>query len=274
MARLPLSWATDIAVLELMGSTVDDRGDHLIVRTPAIPLYHWGNCIFVTDPDAVDDADRWIRTFEAAVPEADWIAIGLPHMPTDVTAWAQHGVELELDDVLATSTIPRQTPQPHGYDVRALQSEEDWEQFVQRDVAVNEETSHHERESHERFARARARSYRELSEGGHAQFVGAFVDGRLIGELGIVRCGHIARYQTVATDPAHRGRGVCSHLLGVAAAWAAEQGCNQWVIFTAAANPAGRVYRRAGFELAQPIVAAYRKPPDSGIADGPSSVGQ
>ncbi|CAN5702520.1 hypothetical protein BH09ACT7_BH09ACT7_01770 [soil metagenome] len=260
MRSLPLGWATDIAVLELMGSTVDDRGDHLVVRTPANPLFHWGNSIFVTDPDAVDDAARWVATFEAAVPEADWLAIGLTRMPTDVAAWTRHGMELELDDVLATATMPRQASLPDGYVVHPLVTGEDWEQFVQRDVALNDETDQHERESHERFARARALAYREMSERGQALFVGAFFEDRLVAELGIVKCGEAARYQTVATDPSHRGRGICSHLLGAAAAWAGEWDARQWVIVTGATNPAGRVYRRAGFELAEPIVTAYRSP--------------
>jgi hypothetical protein len=46
----------------------------------------------------------------------------------------------------------------------------------------------------------------------------------------------------------------------VAAAWAASRGCTQWVIVTEATNPAGRVYRKAGFELVEPIVQAYRAP--------------
>jgi GNAT superfamily N-acetyltransferase len=262
MSSLPLGWATDLGVLELMGSTVDHRGDHIVVRTSTNPLFHWGNCIFVTDADAVDDADRWIEVFGSAVPSADWVAVGLTQMPMDAAGWTAHGVELELDDVLATSTMPRQTPLPDGYTVHPLVADEDWEQFVARDVALNEESEHHEPQSHERFARARAQSYREISERGSALFVGAFFDGRLVGELGIVRCGATARYQTVGTDPAHRGRGICSHLLGVAAAGSVQWGARQWVIVTAATNPAGRVYRRAGFELVEPIVTAYRTPAD------------
>ena len=93
--RLPLGWATDIAVLEHAGSTVEDRGDHLIVRTPRNPTFHWGNCVLVTDPDAVDDAQRWVETFRGAFPAATWIAIGLIRLPDDGargprTAWSSN----------------------------------------------------------------------------------------------------------------------------------------------------------------------------------------
>ena len=58
----------------------------------------------------------------------------------------------------------------------------------------------------------------------------------------------------------HRQRGLASHLLGLAAAWSAEQGCDRWVIVTEATNPAGRVYRSVGFELGAANVQVYRPP--------------
>ncbi len=79
-------------------------------------------------------------------------------------------------------------------------------------------------------------------------------------DLGIVRCGTTARYQSVSTDEAHRRHGLAAHLLGVAARWSAEQGCDRWVIITESTNPAGRVYRSVGFEPDVGNAQAYRKP--------------
>jgi GNAT superfamily N-acetyltransferase len=256
-SRLPLGWVTDLAVLEHLGSTVEDRGDHLVVRTPQNPDFHWGNCLFVSDPDAVDDAARWVREFERSVPGADWVAIGLAGMPTDESAWSRYGLDLGLDDVLATSTLPRQTTRPDGYEVRALAGE-DWAQLVSRAVAENDRTAEHDPGQYERFTRARTQGQRDLAERGVATFVGAFFEERLVADLGIVDCSGTARYQNVGTAIEHRGRGIASHLLGVAATWASARGCTRWVIVTEATNPAGRVYRSAGFTLAEPSVQAYR----------------
>jgi len=180
-------------------------------------------------------------------------------MPTDVDGWTRFGLAVELNDVLVTSTLPRQTAPPDGYVIRRLTGD-DWQQLVARQLAENDRTARYEPRSHERFVRARTRAQRELCERGIAVFVGAFFKGRLVAELGIVRCGATARYQEVATDPQHRRRGIASHLLGVAATWAADRGCDRWVIVTEATNTAGRVYRRAGFELDTPNVEAYRPP--------------
>jgi hypothetical protein len=38
-----LGYRTDLAILELEGGQVADRGDHLVIRTPGNPDYWWGN---------------------------------------------------------------------------------------------------------------------------------------------------------------------------------------------------------------------------------------
>ena len=69
----------------------------------------------------------------------------------------------------------------------------------------------------------------------------------------------LARYQSVETDQAHRRKGLASHLLGLAASWSKERGCDSWVIVTEATNAAGLVYRRAGFTPDVSEVNAYNK---------------
>jgi GNAT superfamily N-acetyltransferase len=258
MRELSVGWATHVAVLEQSGSTVEDRGDHLVVRTPHNSTFHWGNFVLVTDPDLVDDAERWMHVFQAAFAAADWVAIGLERMPSDVAAWLRHDVELEVEDVLATRTLPRQTTAAPGYTVRPLAGN-DWEQVVALELAENERTAEWDPASYEPFARARMHACRSLSERGAGAFFGAFADGVLVARLGIVRCGTIARYQNVGTDAEHRRRGLASSLLGVAARWAADQGCDCWVILTEATNPAGRVYRSVGFDVHGTNVQAYRR---------------
>jgi GNAT superfamily N-acetyltransferase len=260
MRSFPPGWATDLAIRELTGSIIEDREDHLLVRTPHNPDFHWGNCLFVTDDAAVGDAARWVRTFQSAFPEATWVAIGLTRMPDNQDAWLTRGVDLELDDVLTTWTLPRQSALPQGYTVRRLSGGEDWAQSVARSVAENDQTNEHDPRSFGRFAQAQAQSRRALSERDVGAFFGAFADDVLVADLGVVRCGTTARYQSVGTDDEHRRRGLASYLLGVAARWAAESGCDRWVIVTEATNPAGRLYRSLGFESDTGSAQAYRKP--------------
>jgi GNAT superfamily N-acetyltransferase len=246
---LPASTETDLVILAMTGSDIEVRTDHLVVRTDANPTYHWGNCVHVTDPGAVDDAPRWRSVFVAAFPEADWVAVGLPRMPRHPERWSALGLEVEQDDVLTTRTLPRQAPLAGGYTARRLAGD-DWQGYLARAMADNAETGEYPADSFEPYMRAQAAARRSLSEQGHAAFFGAFADRELVADLGIVRCGRTARYQSVGTSSAHRRCGLATHLLGVAARWAGDRGCDRWVIVTEATNPAGRVYRSVGFEPA------------------------
>jgi GNAT superfamily N-acetyltransferase len=259
MHDLPAGWATDLAILTLSGSVIEDCGDHLVVRSPHNPDYHWGNCLFVTDEGDENNPDRWVAAFNSAFPEADWIAMGLMRMPDDPDAWTAHELDLELDEVLSNDTLPPRTPAPSGYTIRRLAGD-DWERSVARELAENRRTGEFEAQAHERFARAQAQTQRDFSEREVGARFGAFAGDELVAELGIVRCGTTARYQSVASEEEHRRQGLASHLLGVAAEWASHRGCDRWVIVTEAANPAGRVYRRAGFRPDTAIVTAYRPP--------------
>ncbi len=256
---LPPGWATDLAILRHGGSAFEDHGDHLVIRTPRIPDFHWGHSILVTAPEAAGDARRWVEAFRAAFPQAGWLTIGLPRMPDDVAPWAALGLAPEAADVLTTDTVPLQAGLAAGYEVRAL-DRGDRAQRVARAIAENERTGEHEPVSHARFVRARIRFQETLADRGLAAFFGAFADGVLAADLGIVRCGLLARFQWVGTDAAHRRRGLASHLLGVAARWAAERGCDRWVIVTETGNPAGRIYRAVGFTPDVPNIEVYRPP--------------
>ena len=181
-------------------------------------------------------------------------------MPDKQDGWVAQGMDLETDDTLTTRTLPRQTPLLQGYTVRRL-SEQDWAQSAARSMAENDRTNEQDPQSFERFAKGQAQARRALSEREIGASFSAFANGLLIADLGIVRCGTTVRNQSVGSDEEHRRHGLASHLLGVAARWAADQGCNRWIIVTEVTNPAGRIYRSLGFEPDTGNAQAYRKPP-------------
>jgi GNAT superfamily N-acetyltransferase len=246
--RTPLGWRTDLDVRRLGGSEIEDRGDHLVVRTPTNPTYHWGNFVFARE--RVHDAEHWLAVFEAAFPEARHRAIGLAALPTDDAPWTAQGLVVEHDEVLAAAQLPGAHPLPEGYDVRQLLSDADWEASTALRLPEGQE-----------FAMGTTRTRSAMTADGATAWFGAFAaDGSLASELGIVDCGGgLARYQSVLTHEDHRRRGLTSHLLGVAAAWAAKRDVTRWVIVAEAASNAARLYRRAGFAPVETNAQAYRK---------------
>jgi GNAT superfamily N-acetyltransferase len=251
-------WKTDLAILALGGSEIETFDDHLVVRTPTNPEYHWGNCLLVLDPASVDKNEKWVERLRSVFPNNDWIAIGLPLMPSNVAAWEKQGITLEQLDVLSTSSLPTSQPLPYGYTSRHF-DERDWETLTRREISYLLAEGGYEPAATEAFAIESNASRRRLCAAGDAAWFGAYREDELVASLGIVTCGTTARYQSVETNEAHRGKGLASHLLGLAASWSQKQGFSSWVIVTEEANAAGRVYRRAGFAPDISEVNAYKK---------------
>lgn len=247
--------ATDLAITELAGGIVTDHGDHLVVRSPHNPDFHWGNYVLVTTGDP-DDVQRWLDVFAAQFPDARHVAIGVPRAPASVEGM---DLEVDVDDALTCTGMPTERPLPEGFVARELAGD-DWEQVVAAEMAQNERTGRYDPDVHERYIRGQVAARRELAARGLLAWFGAFDGPTLVADLGIVVLGDTARYQAVGTAEAYRRRGLAGHLLGRAARWAHERGAERFVIVTGATNPAGRLYRSVGFEPAAGGVELYRPP--------------
>jgi GNAT superfamily N-acetyltransferase len=250
---VPAGWLTDIAVLQLSGAQISDRGDHLVIRSSDNPAYHWGNFLLVTDPGARDDAERWVEQFRATFPHASHMGIGLPVEP-DPAPWAALDLVVGSDEVMSATTMPELRGAPEGYSIEQLVTPAQWSAAAAADVAENTRTGEQpDHDSYRQFTLARWRTRAGLSEGGAAAFFGAFVGNECASQLGIVLCGQdsqgrlLARYQSVQTAVDHRGRGLAGHLIGVAAQWAGDRAARRWIIATEPDSPARRLYRSLGF---------------------------
>src|SRR5262245_33455016 len=76
MDVISLGFQTDLALLELGGTQMADRGDHLVVRTPDNPTFWWGNFLLLAGPPPQADAQTWIDRFHAEFPDARHVALG------------------------------------------------------------------------------------------------------------------------------------------------------------------------------------------------------
>lgn len=257
MAELPLGWNTDLAVLDAAGARITGHCDYLLVRTPGNPGYHWGNFILVLDEGAVDEPERWVATFERHFPRAEHRAIGLP-CAADPSLWNRAGLELGADEALLAESMPQLRPLPAGYTVRQLSDPGDWRRSAEAHIAEHSRAGGEVVDAYEAFEFRLMHSSMRIAERGLGAYFGVFTGGRLVAQLGIVKCGPRARYQGVLTDVDHRRRGLAGHLLGVAADWARTQGNRQWVIVAEPDSPAGRLYRSVGFVPTDRSYQAYR----------------
>lgn len=254
-----LGFQTDLMLRRLAGASVDDRGDHVVVRTPDNPAFYWGNFLLLERPPAEGEATRWLGVFEQAFPEARHVAIGIDGTDGetgDIQPLLDAGLDSENNVVLSASEL--RGGRPTGVDVRPLVTDDDWRQAVDvRVAAYDDETSNHRDFVERKFAEAR-----DLVLAGHGRYFGGFVDGEVRASLGVFTDDNrVARYQNVETHPDYRRRGLSRALLLAAAAAArTELEADTLVIVADPDYLAIDLYRSVGFTDAERQVQLQRAP--------------
>jgi len=254
-----LGYRTDLMIRLLEGSRVDDRGAYLAVRTPDNPGFRWGNFLLLAEPPQRGQASTWLERFAAEFPEAKHVALGIDVTEisaVDVGEFADVGLKLDRSAVL-TATAVQEPPRPdRGATYRELSGDGDWRQAEELSTVVNEG----ELGPDPKFLAARIASQRGLTEAGHGSWFGAFVDDKLVANLGLVTDGSgIARYQNVETHPGWRRKGVAGTLVWYAGRRGLDDLASTLVIVADPDQVAIRVYRSVGFIDAETQIAFERQ---------------
>jgi ribosomal protein S18 acetylase RimI-like enzyme len=252
-----LGYRTDLAILELEGSQVTDRGDHLVIRTPGNPDYWWGNFLLLRELRP-GSGGEWLARFATAFPDARHIALGLDMTEAGAVASAElPGMTLERNAVLTGAAVHAPSHPNTAAVFRPLAGDADWRQSLELANAV------HAGEPGEEagFAAARAAAQRALTEAGHGAWFGAFLDGNLVAQLGLITgISGLARYQSVETHPAARRRGLAGSLVWHAAATTLATGTSTLVMVADPEDVAIRLYRSLGFTVTEPQLGLIRRP--------------
>jgi len=270
-----LGFRTDLALLERAGSTIDDRGDHLVVRSPENPGFYWGNFLLLDHVPSGGRLEEWLDRFAAAFPEALHRAFGFDTQGTvdDLSAFEAQGFGVENSTVMTASSVhPPARPNAEAT-YRAFTSDEDWVQSIELRIAcdnLDQSVGHHE------FVRRRANSNRALVAAGHGRWFGAFLGHTLVAQMGLVAAAPgLARFQSVETHPEHRGRGLAGTLAHRVSAFGFEELKAKTLVIVADPDYlAIRIYRAIGFTDNEVQLQAERPPhPATEPASGPAGTG-
>ena len=259
MELTSIAWRTDLALRAWSGSEIEDRGDHVVVRTPTNPAYYWGNLILLQDRPEAGDVPAWLDLFGREFPRSRHRAFGIEAPGgtlADLEPFREAGLDVEAAAVMtATAVHPPARPNTEAT-VRPLTSDEDWDQQVT--LALTDEDLRGNRE----FATERTKGERQLVEDGHGTWFGAFLGGLLVSSLGVfVTPEGLGRYQDVQTHPGFRGQGLCGTLVHRAGTHALEDlGVDTLVMVADPGYSAIRIYRAAGFAESETQLQAERRP--------------
>ncbi len=251
-----LGYRTDLAILELEGSQVTDRGDHLVIRTPGNPDYWWGNFLLLSDLER-GSGGGWMARFAAEFPDAQHMALGLDEADADGVDPAELAGMTMARNAVMTATSVHTPPHPNTEAVfRRLEGDADWQQSFELAGAVHAG----EPGGDAGFLAARLAAKRALAEAGHGQWFGAFLDGTLVSQLGLITSQTaLARYQSVQTHPAVRRRGLAGTLVWHAGAITPVD-TRTLVMVADPGDAAIRVYRSVGFTVTESQVGFIRQP--------------
>ena len=251
MRPTSLGYRTDLIFHRFEGEVID-QGHYLVIRTPSNPDYHWGNLLIFDAPPKPGDFARWNALFEREVgtpPRINhkvlaWDTVDGRH--GDVTDFLTAGFELGEEVVMAAATLtpPRRTN--HELEIRALETDADFAEHVELHVLCRGEK--YDEASYRPFYEASTKSYRKMIAVGLGRWFGAFLEGKLVADMGIFAAGDLARYQSVVTHPDFRRRGVCSTLLYETGRFALETlGAKTLVIVADDHYFAKNIYGSVGF---------------------------
>jgi ribosomal protein S18 acetylase RimI-like enzyme len=244
-----LGYRTDLLLLELGGSMFHDAGEYVVIRTPANPGYWWGNFLLFRTPFAPGALKTRLDTFHHEFPGAKHVALGIDSVDGVIGAedeLAAAGIDVERNVVMtANEVVPPSRPN-EGSTYRFLDSDDDWEQLLQQDLATAPMAID---ESYEQFTRRKQVAKRALVDAGHGKWFGAFDGDRLQSSLGLMFDGKgLARFQSVQTSPEDRGRGLATTLVHRASTYGLTEGGARTLVMVA--DPeylAIRIYRGLGF---------------------------
>jgi ribosomal protein S18 acetylase RimI-like enzyme len=258
-----LGYRTDLALLRLGGTEIEDRGDHLLVRSPHNPDFWWGNFLLLAEVPAPERSSEWLDRFAESFPQARHAAIGFDGTDgsvRDLAGFAAHGLAAEAATVMTATKVHKPSQPNSDAAYRLLGSDDDWEQSIELRVRCNDRDI--DAAAYLAFATAKVQTNRQLVDAGRGGWFGAFVDGRLVSQMGLFTAGRgLARFQSVETDPQYRRRGLAGSLVYYVSRYGFDTMAADTLVMVADPNYfAIDLYRAVGFAATETQLQVERSP--------------
>jgi GNAT superfamily N-acetyltransferase len=236
---------------------IENHENRLLIKSPTLPEYHWGNFIVFDKGPQKGDLIKWTEQFRKDFPYYvepthyvfSWNPVEIEHC-SGVEEFIADGFSLENCEVIASSKLQLPAKANKDVEVKILQTDSDWEQALACQLACwsQPETL----EIYIPFKTKQMKMYRELSQKSVGHWFGAFIGDKLVADLGVFHDNMWGRYQSVGTLPEFRNQGICSRLVYEAGVLMLERyGLEKLLIEAERDYHALQVYKKVGFETVE-----------------------
>ena len=251
MKQTSIGYQTDIMLASFDGEIVD-RPHHIVIRTPANPTFWWGNFVLFDCPPSDGDTDKWEMIFAAELGDLPgikhvnlaWLSAG--GATGVVSPFLDRGYTLTRNIFFVLRGKMLLKDKPPDVEIRAISSDAEWEMALRNQHRCLEGAN--DTPAFRGFQSLQMIRYRNMTLANFGYWLGAFIDGELVGDMGIFGKSGLARCQAVAVDPNYRRRGIGGAMVRSACILAQDSlRAETVVIMTGEDNPARRIYERIGF---------------------------
>ena len=253
-----LALRTDLLVQRLYG-LVEEREGHVLLRTPAVPDFWYGNCLAMPAPPRAGDYGAWMARFERELPGAAHrvFLVDAPGGETGaVKDFEDSGFGIQVSDVLVTEAPRRPEGIAEGFVYRPLEDDADWAAVVDLSQAVNAGGPGADRT----YLEGRYGACRRAVALGRGRWWGAWAGDRLAADMGLFWEDGLVRFQSVETHPDFRRRGLCRSLLHAACVRAVQELGAVTFVIVPVDDTVRRIYESVGFTVREKTVDFLRPP--------------
>ncbi|MEM9235266.1 MAG: GNAT family N-acetyltransferase [Verrucomicrobiota bacterium] len=254
------------AIFHRQDGVIERHDGFHVIRTPDNPNFWFGNFILFDRPPQEGEVDRWLEAHRQTFGDQ------LNHVtfawdepsPGATRQFLELGFEESNGIALSITEHPEAARTNPELEIRALQSDEDWQAMISQQERIDREDFAYP-EGDGLFRKRQMAGARRMAEAGHGDWWGAYLRDLLVGGMGLFFDEHrsLGRFQCVTTVAEFRRKRVCTTLLDHVVRHAFKTvNPAQLIICTGAEeeNAAIPVYRNFGFKEAMRGYAVIRKP--------------
>lgn len=233
-----------------------NRGDYVVVKTPSNPGFFYGNFLLFFRAPELGSLEKWKRIFLKEFSDCaevkhftflwDSSSDGAGEGIGDVTEFGMEGFKVDFSVVLTACSVHAPLKKNPEVVVRPISTDAEWKAVTENQIASKE--ADYRAEEYRAFKERQMVRYRAMSDQGLGHWFGAFLNGKLVADLGIYRDGTLGRFQSVETHPEFRRQGICGSLVHQSAQYAFDKmGLTDLVMVADENYHAAKIYESVGF---------------------------